>query len=32
MQARLHYGWGIGAVLFWGFVLTSSVTKTPKAY
>lgn len=27
MQARLHYGWAIGAVLFWGFVLTVGVTQ-----
>ncbi len=27
MQARLHYGWVIGAVLFWGFVLTIGVTQ-----
>ncbi len=27
MQARLHYGWAIGAVLFWGFVLTIGVTQ-----
>ena len=27
MAARLHYGWVIGAVLFWGFVLTVGVTQ-----